>query len=101
MTWQVGARTDGRNGRAFFRAHFDHEHLVDQLIDRLISYPINQAAYVEILVIGAGGMIGSTVYRVLSDCDGLHCWGTVRDASTSDSSLRDGLSNDRDANQNL
>ena len=25
----------GRNGQAFFRAHFDHEHLVDQLIDRL------------------------------------------------------------------
>ena len=36
----------------------------------------------KILVIGASGMIGSTVYRVLSDCDGLHCWGTVRDAST-------------------
>jgi glycosyltransferase involved in cell wall biosynthesis len=25
----------GRNGRAYFHEHFDHERLVDQLIDQL------------------------------------------------------------------
>ena len=35
----------------------------------------------KILVIGASGMIGSTVLRVLGDCEGWDVWGTVRDAS--------------------
>lgn len=35
----------------------------------------------KILVIGASGMIGSTVLRVLGVCDDWDVWGTVRDAS--------------------
>ena len=35
----------------------------------------------KILVIGASGMIGSTVLRVLSKCENWDVWGTIRDSS--------------------